>query len=253
MDPVNVVLAALAAGAATAAKDTASQAVKDAYAGLKALVKKRFEKRPHAEISLAEYEHDPDTWQKPLQKSLVETGADQDEALLRQAQQMLKLVNPQQASQGKYNVQIGKGKGIVIGDNPHVEQHFYDTLTEQQVDLVAAEATYRQQVVEAYKWLNFSGFDNPDLFLTNVPLEDVFVRLTLTIEQVIREPVQAEKSNQAEQREGRQWERVVIVQQPIELGPALGNHLLIVGEPGIGKSILLRWLAVTFAQGRQRE
>src|SRR5438477_10611939 len=45
-----------------AAKDTASQAVKDAYAGLKALVKKRFEKRPHAEVALAEYENDPDTW-----------------------------------------------------------------------------------------------------------------------------------------------------------------------------------------------
>ena len=32
MDPVSVVLAALAAGATAAAKDTASQAVKDAYA-----------------------------------------------------------------------------------------------------------------------------------------------------------------------------------------------------------------------------
>ena len=43
------------------------------------------------------------------------------------------------------------------------------------------------------------------------------------------------------------------MQEPIELGQALGNHLLIVGEPGAGKSTLLRWLAVTFAQGRQRE
>ncbi len=127
MDPVSVVLAALAAGAAAAAKDTASQAVKDAYAGLKALVKKRFEKQPHADVALAEYEHDPDTWEKPLQKSLVETGADQDEAVVRQAQQVLKLVNPQQAAQGKYNVQIGEGKGIVIGDNAQVTQTFGET------------------------------------------------------------------------------------------------------------------------------
>ncbi len=125
MDPVSVVLAALAAGATAAAKDSASQAVKDAYDGLKALVKKRFEKKkPQAEMALAEYEKDPDTWEKPLQKSLVETGADQDEAIVRQAQQVLKLVNPQQASQGKYNVQIGEGKGVVIGDDAHVEQHF---------------------------------------------------------------------------------------------------------------------------------
>jgi len=103
MDPVSVVLAALAAGATAAAKDSASQAVKDAYDGLKALVKKRFEKKkPQAEMALAEYEKDPDTWEKPLQKSLVETGADQDEAIVRQAQQVLKLLNPHQASLGKY-------------------------------------------------------------------------------------------------------------------------------------------------------
>jgi len=125
MDPVSVVLAALAAVATAAAKDSASQALKDAYDGLKALVQKRFEKKkPQAEMALAEYEKDPDTWEKPLQKSLVETGADQDEAIVRQAQQVLKLVNPQQASQGKYNVQIGEGKGVVIGDDAHVEQHF---------------------------------------------------------------------------------------------------------------------------------
>ena len=94
---------------------------------LKALVKKRFEKKPHAEMALAEYEKDTDTWEKPLQKSLVETGADQDEAIVRQAQQVLKLVNPQQASQGKYNVQIGEGKGIVIGDNAQVTQTFGET------------------------------------------------------------------------------------------------------------------------------
>ena len=127
MDPVSMVLAALATGATAAAQDTASLAVKDAYTSLKTLVKKRFEKKPHAEMALAEYEQDPATWEKPLQKSLVETGADQDEALVRQAQQVLKLVNPQQASQGKYNVQIGEGKGIVIGDNPQVTQTFGET------------------------------------------------------------------------------------------------------------------------------
>ena len=124
MDPISVVLAALTAGATAAAQDMASQTVKDAYASLKALVKKRFEKRPQAEMALTEYEHDPDTWEKPLQKSLVEIGADQDEALVRQAQQLLKLVNAQQASQGKYNVQIGEGKGVVIGDHAQVTQTF---------------------------------------------------------------------------------------------------------------------------------
>ena len=124
MDPVSLILAALAAGALAATKDTASQAIKDTYTGLKTLVLKHFAKKPQAEMALQEYEKDEDTWKKPLQKALVEVGADQDEAIVRQSQQMLKLVNPQQAAQGKFNVQIGEGKGIVIGDYSHVEQHF---------------------------------------------------------------------------------------------------------------------------------
>src|SRR5258708_7712826 len=157
------------------------------------------------------------------------------------------------ATSSKYHVQIGEGKGIVIGDHAQVVQQFYGTSSEPQVDLTAAEATYRQKVVDAYKWLNFSGFDRPDVSLATVPLEEIFVRLTLTAGQVIREPVPADQSSQAERHERRQQERVITVQEPIELGQALGNHLLIVGEPGAGKSTLLRWLAVTFAGGRQRE
>jgi hypothetical protein len=48
-------------------------------------------------------------------ESLVETGVDQDEAIVRQAQQ---------AFHGKYHVQIGDGKGTVIGDNAQVTQTF---------------------------------------------------------------------------------------------------------------------------------
>jgi predicted NACHT family NTPase len=156
------------------------------------------------------------------------------------------------ASSSKYQVQIGEGKYMVIGDQAHVEYHLSPG-SEPHIDLVAAETIYRQKVVDAYKWLNFSGFDTPDLSLANVLLEEVFVRLTLTVEKVIREPVPSEKSSQAGRRERQQRERVITVQEPIELGQALGNHVVIVGEPGAGKSTLLRWLAVTFAQGRQQE
>src|SRR5258708_34829973 len=97
------------------------------------------------------------------------------------------------SSSSTYHVQIGEGKGIVIGDHAQVVQQFYNAPTEPQMDLTAAEATYRQQVVDAYKWLNFSGFDTPDLALANVPLEEIFVRLTLTVEGMIHEPMQSEK------------------------------------------------------------
>lgn len=126
MDPVSVLLAALAAGATAATKDTASQAVKDAYTGLKMLIQKRFADKPKAEMALAEYEKDTDTWEKPLQQSLVEAGVDQDAVIVRQAQQVLQQINPQQASQGKYNVQIGTSNGPVIGDHAQVTQTFYE-------------------------------------------------------------------------------------------------------------------------------
>jgi hypothetical protein len=38
MDPVTLIVPALVAGAASAAQDTASNAVKDAYSGIKALL-----------------------------------------------------------------------------------------------------------------------------------------------------------------------------------------------------------------------
>lgn len=124
MEPTSLILAALAAGAAAAAKDTTSQAIRDAYAGLKSLVQKRFANKPEAEMALTQHEKKPEVWQEPLKDALAETGANQDEEIIRQAQQVMKLVNPQQASQGKYNIQIGKGKGIVIGDNAQVTQNF---------------------------------------------------------------------------------------------------------------------------------
>ena len=40
MDPISLIITALVAGAAAASKDIAGQAVKDAYKGLKDLIKK---------------------------------------------------------------------------------------------------------------------------------------------------------------------------------------------------------------------
>lgn len=120
MDPISLLLTALTAGATASAKDTASQAVKDGYASLKALVIKRFAGNQAAGTALAEYEKDEETWKKPLQKSLADVGADRDEAILQQAQRLLKHINPQQASQGKYNINIGEAKGNAFGDNPRV-------------------------------------------------------------------------------------------------------------------------------------
>ncbi len=136
-------------------------------------------------------------------------------------------------------------------------------------DLIAAEKVYHKQVIAAYNRLRFSGLPG-DLFLNEVPLEDIFVRLTLTVEKTVRQqlppdersggkgkrqpPDERSGAQPPDERSGAQpRERVITVQEPVEVGRALRRNILLIGEPGAGKSTLLRWLAVTFAQGRQAE
>lgn len=76
MDPVTVVVAALAAGAGAGVKDSATTAVKDAYEGLKGLLVERFRGKPAAELALQEYEADPQMWEAPLTAYVREVGVD---------------------------------------------------------------------------------------------------------------------------------------------------------------------------------
>ena len=126
MEPLTLIVSALVAGATAALQETASQAVKDAYAGFKALIQKRFAGKPEAEMALAQHEKKPDIWKEPLKDALTETDADKDPAIIEAADNLLKLIQPQQIGIGKYNVQIGEAKGVVIGDQAQVEMTFSD-------------------------------------------------------------------------------------------------------------------------------
>jgi hypothetical protein len=124
MEPIALIISALVAGATAGLTETASQAVKDAYGGLKELTQKHLAGKPEGEMALAQFEKKPKVWEAPLKDALAETGAAQDEAIIEQAQKVLKLVQPQQVAQGKYNVQIGEAEGVVIGDNAKVDMKF---------------------------------------------------------------------------------------------------------------------------------
>lgn len=126
MEPTTLIISALAAGATAGLTDAASQVVKDAYTGLKALIQKRFAGKPEAEMALVQHEKKPEVWEVPLKDALAETGADQDEVIIQKAQELLKLIQPQQVGMGKYNVQIGEAQGVVIGDWAKVDMRFGD-------------------------------------------------------------------------------------------------------------------------------
>ena len=124
MDPLSLIVAALVAGASAALKDTASDAVKNAYAGLKSLLKRKFGNDTFAESVLDKHEENPKTWEEPLREQLVAAGAPDDEQIVAAAAALLERADPHGAQIGKYNVQISGGQGTVIGDNANVTQHF---------------------------------------------------------------------------------------------------------------------------------
>ena len=117
MDPITLIVTALAAGAALGVKDTASAMVTDAYAGVKALVKKRLGEGPGAELVLARHEQAPETWQAPLMAELAETGADGDRDLIAAAQALLDLVGEAEGRAGKYTADVRGAQGVQIGDH----------------------------------------------------------------------------------------------------------------------------------------
>jgi hypothetical protein len=117
MDPVTLIVTALAAGAAEALKDGTADAVKSAYGRLKALVSRRFAGRPKAELVLAEYETAPQTWQAPLAAELSAAGADADVDLAAAAQALMSLVDATGSQSGKYAVSVRDSQGVQVGDH----------------------------------------------------------------------------------------------------------------------------------------
>ena len=117
MDPVTLIVTALAAGAASPLQDGASAVVKDAYARLKALVTRRFAGRPGGELVLAEYEAAPQTWEKPLAAELSASGAEGDADLVAAAQALMNLVDEAGSRSGKYLVTVNASQGVQVGDH----------------------------------------------------------------------------------------------------------------------------------------
>lgn len=132
MDPIALILTALTAGATDSIKATANEAIKDAYSGLKTLIKDRFAGKPAIEVALTEYEKEPDVWKAPLEEGLKATGIDQDQDIIAAAQKLMGLVQPQQAAMGQFIVQIaGNVQGYAQGNYQQVTMNFGDPQKEK--------------------------------------------------------------------------------------------------------------------------
>ncbi len=109
-------MAALIAGATAAAKDTAGVAVKDAYEALKALIKKKFAEQGKDDPStiIDKFEKKPEVTKPLLEDELKEAGIDQDEEIVKKAQDLMKQEDPEGFEAGKYNTTVNV-QGDVIG------------------------------------------------------------------------------------------------------------------------------------------
>jgi hypothetical protein len=110
MDPITLIVTALAAGAGEGAlealEDDVKDAIKAAYETLRGLVRNRVCDQPGAELVLAQYEDDPGPWETPLAKMLHDAGAAVDANLLAVAHALLELVDAVGTAEGKYDVTI---------------------------------------------------------------------------------------------------------------------------------------------------
>ncbi len=134
MDPISIIALALVAGAAASAKDVAAQAVKDGYAGLKALIVRKFGSKADVETSIQQVEKKPEaeSRQQTLKEELKTACADKDEEVLKQAQALVELLKQQDAqtvatysatliddgaiAQGPGAMAAGKGSAVIGGN-----------------------------------------------------------------------------------------------------------------------------------------
>src|SRR4051794_4277386 len=104
VDPITLILAALAAGVSAGIGDTASNAVKDAHGGVEGLGKKRFGGCSKAEGPLADHEAGPGPFGRAVAKQLEAVGAQADPEILQKAEELLRRAD-KDGIRTKYNVQ----------------------------------------------------------------------------------------------------------------------------------------------------
>lgn len=115
VDPVTLIVAALVAGAASGAGEVATSAIKDAYAGFKNLIKKKFGGNSAGEVVLEKHEKSPEAWEPALREEITAAGLDKDEEVLAAAKALVKDAEAA-GIVTKFHNQIAGDVGI-IGDH----------------------------------------------------------------------------------------------------------------------------------------
>jgi hypothetical protein len=102
MDPVALIVTALAEGTALEPRDTSATALQGAYASLWARVRKRLAGLPDGATVLARHAEAPQTGEAPLSAALAAAGAAHDDDLIAAATALLRLADEPGFRSGSY-------------------------------------------------------------------------------------------------------------------------------------------------------
>lgn len=116
VDPLTIVVAAIALGAQEGVRETVADAVKDAYAGLKRLITDRYRG-----VDPTPLENKPESPSKraSLEEDLKDAGADSDDELLAAARAVIEAV---EADNPKAGESIGVDLGRVVGEALRIQR-----------------------------------------------------------------------------------------------------------------------------------
>ncbi|MBD2489669.1 hypothetical protein [Aulosira sp. FACHB-615] len=99
MEPISIIITALSAGAIAATKETAGTAVKDAYQGLKALIKKKLEGDALGQAMVDAKPEEIKQAEGLLKDKITKAGAEQDQEIIKVAQELLDKLKEQPGGQ----------------------------------------------------------------------------------------------------------------------------------------------------------
>ena len=126
MDPVTLVVTALATGLITGVGEAAKTVVKDMYESLKARLIQKTEQNENARAALTAVEKSPESTarQDVLKEELAKLELEKDAELIQLAKSILEQLDPKGVQAGKYNIIIHNAQGAIIGDANEVKQTF---------------------------------------------------------------------------------------------------------------------------------
>jgi len=124
MDPVTIIVAALIAGAAEAAKSTVSDAIKSGYEKLKVAISTHLGGTPHAQV-LDGIERAPDAKKAEVATAVRATDAASDPAVMDAARALLQQIDPDGQLLKRYSLEVkGNVYGLVQGEHASVTMNF---------------------------------------------------------------------------------------------------------------------------------